>query len=94
MQLLKVKWVNSFQTYPSSASLVNLSQFAQVFWYLFLVCFRHRLHILQVCISGVTPGGNGEARGQFHKKDAWDSKHLCDSFTIHMFVYTPNELLL
>lgn len=58
----------SFLTYPSSACLINHSQFAQILWDLFLVCFRHRLHILQVGISGVTPGGYEEARYQFCKK--------------------------
>lgn len=83
-----------FQTHPSSAGLINLSQFAQVLWYLILVRLRHRLHILQVGISGVTPGGHGEARGQLRKKDAWDAKHVRDSFTIQTLVYAPDELLL
>lgn len=68
----------SFLTYPSSACLINHSQFAQILWDLFLVCFRHRLHILQVGISGVTPGGYEEARYQFCKKK--DAKHLYENF--------------
>lgn len=66
--LLTLATRTEVKTYSSSASLVSLSQFAQVLWYLLLVCFRYRLHTLQVGVSGVTPGKGGQVRGQFHKK--------------------------
>lgn len=54
-------------TYPPCASLINHGEFAQVLWYLLFFCFRHRLHILEVAISGVTPEGKGKDRGQSGK---------------------------
>lgn len=54
-------------TYPSRASLINHGEFAQVLWYLLFFYFRHRLHTLEVAISGVTPEDKGKARGQSGK---------------------------
>lgn len=56
---MEYKWLKLYlgKTYSSSAGFVDHGQFAQILWYLFLVCFIHRLHVLQISVSGVTSGG-------------------------------------